>query len=75
MTSGNLIETVLDQLDHLEMLMSLLVAKYGDRTGDGFQITLDVEEALALRAAMPMEGPMVLQAFDCAACRYVIDVV
>jgi hypothetical protein len=75
MVSEDLVEMILDQYEQLELLVGMLTVKYGIRTSDGFQLHLDIEEALRLRAVMSMTEPTVLQTFDPTACRYVIDVV
>lgn len=59
----------------LEMLLAMLVAKYGEPVpGGGYRIVINAEDAFALRRKVGSADPLLMHTFEPIELQYVVDV-
>lgn len=65
---------MIEYYKELEMLVAMLVAKYGFPTEGGMRLHIPSAEAFELRGIIGTPEPVVIKTFDMEADRYVLDV-
>jgi hypothetical protein len=65
---------MIEYYKELELLIALLIVKYGERHEGGFRFHLNDEDAWALRQRLGTTEPVVIQTYELGNLRYVIDV-
>jgi hypothetical protein len=68
------LEMLIQYYQELEMIIALLVVKFGESHPGGFRYALNDEEAWRLRRELGTAEPVVIQTHELQDARFVIDV-